>query len=283
MQILKNKRGITFLQLIVTIGFFAIVSVGITTLLVQNMKLVANSQQQTQAMTMAVNKWTQLLSTPYDNVVSEARTTVGGGYDRQITVSEQTLGDGTKQKNVQITVSQTGGGSIFSLNEIKSQIVVNGGSTGEVTPSGAVMYFNLSSCPAGWVLADGTNGTNDLRGAFLRSLDLGKGRDELGGGRTLGSYQEMSFGSHFHSGSTGSAGSHSHRVIDETLGRAATGFIAASAGNPAGFTILNNMGWYHANLITQTGGGHSHTLSISATGGVETRPRNIALLTCQKQ
>lgn len=41
-------------------------------------------------------------------------------------------------------------------------------------PEGAVMAFYLDSCPEGWAPADGTNGTPDLRGVFIR------GRDDLG-------------------------------------------------------------------------------------------------------
>jgi len=32
------------------------------------------------------------------------------------------------------------------------------------------MSFNLASCPSGWIEADGTNGTPDLRGAFIRGI-----------------------------------------------------------------------------------------------------------------
>ncbi|MFN3201918.1 MAG: hypothetical protein ACE366_26165 [Bradymonadia bacterium] len=38
------------------------------------------------------------------------------------------------------------------------------GPAGEGVPSGAIMPFALASCPAGWIAADGANGTPDLRG-----------------------------------------------------------------------------------------------------------------------
>jgi len=56
-----------------------------------------------------------------------------------------------------------------------------------VTPVGGVMFFNLGACPTGWVAADGTNGTPDLRGEFIRGMDNGRGIDTPTGGRTLGS------------------------------------------------------------------------------------------------
>jgi hypothetical protein len=53
-------------------------------------------------------------------------------------------------------------------------------------PVGSVMPFNLASCPSGWVAANGTSGTPDLRGEFIRGLDSGRGVDT---GRVLGSAQ----------------------------------------------------------------------------------------------
>lgn len=44
-------------------------------------------------------------------------------------------------------------------------------------PSGAVMAFNLSTCPSWRKPADGTNGTPDLRGEFIRWLDNWRGVD----------------------------------------------------------------------------------------------------------
>lgn len=50
-----------------------------------------------------------------------------------------------------------------------------------IVPPGAIMPFYLNSCPAGWIAADGNNGTPDLRNQFVRGM---------GQGRTLGSRQE---------------------------------------------------------------------------------------------
>jgi hypothetical protein len=49
-------------------------------------------------------------------------------------------------------------------------------------PIGAVVAFNTATCPSGWVAADGTSSTPDLRGEFIRGLDSGRGADI---GRTL--------------------------------------------------------------------------------------------------
>jgi len=66
---------------------------------------------------------------------------------------------------------------------------VDGGKySAKLTPSGAVIAFNLSACPTGWIAANGSNGTPDLRGEFIRGLDSGRGVD---GSRTLASAQDF--------------------------------------------------------------------------------------------
>ncbi len=44
-------------------------------------------------------------------------------------------------------------------------------------PSWAVMAFNLSTCPFWWKVADGTNGTQDLRDEFIRWAKPGAWRE----------------------------------------------------------------------------------------------------------
>lgn len=55
-------------------------------------------------------------------------------------------------------------GNIDNLNTRLTSAEGNGG----ITPAGAVMAFNLTTCPAGWSAADGTGGRLDLRGEFVR-------------------------------------------------------------------------------------------------------------------
>lgn len=51
---------------------------------------------------------------------------------------------------------------------------------------GMYAFFRSTSCPTGWVKANGSNGTVDLRGQFVRAWDNGRGIDS---GRSLGTYQ----------------------------------------------------------------------------------------------
>lgn len=160
-------------------------------------------------------------------------------------------------------------------------------------PAGAVMAFAMNAAPTGWLKANGaavsrttyaalfaaigttfgagdgstTFNLPDLRGEFLRGWDDGRGVDT---GRVFGSQQAHEIQSHTHTGSTNTAGAHAHSYT------AGANFNRLNSG--AGGQTPNNS----AGLTTSTNGDHSHTLTINATGGTETRPRNRALLFCIK-
>lgn len=118
--------------------------------------------------------------------------------------------------------------------------------SGAPTPAGAVVPFKLAACPTGWIPSDGTAGTVDLRGRFIRGTT---------GSPAVGTVQADSFIAHSHivPGTF---------VNNMTFGSSffPTGavFFAASA---------NNM---------NTGN------PTSGNAGSETRPKNVALLYCQK-
>jgi hypothetical protein len=114
-------------------------------------------------------------------------------------------------------------------------------------PSGAVMAFNLASCPTGWSSADGSGGRPDLRGEFIRGLDNGRGVDS---GRTLASAQAASSVADF-------ASAQSSLIYV---------WVKNADGTDGTFTAING------------GVGGS-----SATATYRTmRPRNVALLYCVK-
>lgn len=135
--------------------------------------------------------------------------------------------------------------------------------------AGTVAWFAAASSPTGWIKANGAalsrstyatlfaaigttygagNGSTtfnvpDLRGEFMRSLDDGRGVD---GGRGLGSFQADDFKSHSHT-----------------------------------LTLADGAGWQYPFRGT-AGAVNSGFGGVAATGGAETRPRNIALLACIK-
>lgn len=92
--------------------------------------------------------------------------------------------------------------NVFSPGQVISAAQINQ-NFAIAAPEGAVMAFYLTSCPDGWAPADGTNGTPDLRGQFIR------GRDDVGTGpagmdpsgvRAIGNMQADAFQGHRHSG-----------------------------------------------------------------------------------
>lgn len=168
-----------------------------------------------------------------------------------------------------------------------------------LAPVSMIAYFPLAAAPAGWLKAngaevsrtaysrlfarigtawgagDGLNTFNlpDLRGEFLRCLDDGRGVDP---NRGLGAWQGSQNLAHKHSGSTSTAGSHSHDYVD---GRPM---------HPPGDPGLQNGNvfkgiWENNELrTTRAAGSHSHSLTTDESGGSEARPRNVAVLACIK-
>lgn len=117
-------------------------------------------------------------------------------------------------------------------------------------PEGAIVAFYLATCPAGWVAADGTNSTPDLRGYFVRGRDPGNvtGRDP-DGSRAIGHAQVDTFASH------------SHSVNGSRLGNA-------------------TWDWFGQAF---SGSGAVPPLSTNAAGSTETRPENVALTYCMRK
>ena len=135
-------------------------------------------------------------------------------------------------------------------------------------PAGCVAHFAMSAAPSGWVKANGATVSRttyaalfsaigvvfgagdgsttfklpDLRGEFLRGWDDGRGVDS---GRGFGTWQADEFKSHTH-----------------TVGEITSGWHIDSSTDDE----------FDADLNSETG----------ATGGSETRPRNVALLACIK-
>lgn len=149
-------------------------------------------------------------------------------------------------------------------------------------PSGSVMMWAGNTAPAGYLLCNGTavsrttyaalfsviggiygggNGSTtfnlpDLRGVFVRGLDNGRGLDS---GRALGSYQDSDNKSHNHG--VNDPG-HVHGGVQN--GTASTGRSTSVDQPPAVYSFGNTWG-------ATTG------IWLSASGGAESRPRNVAM------
>ncbi|MCW7461413.1 phage tail protein [Leptospira limi] len=128
-------------------------------------------------------------------------------------------------------------------------------------PEGAVVAFYLNNCPEGWAPADGTNGTPNLRGAFVRGRDdIGTGaagRDEAGS-RPIGDFQNDSFQGHFHQ-VTGISASVMQQNAWSGAGTAYVGSGSVTIGSP------------------------TDGVNGTVRYGNETRPKNIALTYCMRK
>ncbi|PWT78212.1 MAG: hypothetical protein C5B60_01490 [Chloroflexi bacterium] len=165
------------------------------------------------------------------------------------------LVNGPGQTALSATVDANYAQIVTDGNNAKTSIqnAINALPPGTSLPSGAVVAFDVVGCPSGFQAADGTKGSPDVRGLFIRGLDLGAGHDpDATGGRTLGSYQADAMLQHTHTVN------------------AATTFVVANT----------QTGSSH---IMDTSGGNASTGTIPASSGIsETRPGAIVLTQCYK-
>jgi len=176
----------------------------------------------------------------------------------------------------------TGPNNLFEI--IDGYIYLNG-TLWSPTPPGTIIYTASQTVPTGFLAADGatvsrttyaalfdaigttfgqgdtitTFGLPDLRGVFLRGWDNSRGIDT---GRSFGSDQLDLFKSHTHT----DAG-HNHQYAKPSTTTQALGFSGSNYTHPQSAP----------NATTENG-----FANIQATGGSETRPRNVALLACIK-
>ena len=115
----------------------------------------------------------------------------------------------------------------------------------------------------------------DLRGRFLRGMDKSSGNDPNAGSRTggnvLGSIQADEFKSHDHTGSTDWEAAHTHglNMVDTDDGN----FSNQPGQHPTGDAVKYNGSDF--DISTEAAGGHDHSVTINARGGLETRPKNV--------
>lgn len=135
---------------------------------------------------------------------------------------------------------------------------------GDSLPKGMVAYFALTTCPSGWQVANGSVGTIDVRGGFIRALDNAPGgparRDPDSLTRVVGSWQGDAIRN-----IKGKVGPRVARAGDQTSGPFyETGEAMAHHTDPGGSTSK----WFDASRVVPT--------------APENRPLNIVLLACQK-
>jgi len=152
-------------------------------------------------------------------------------------------------------------GEVVSASKINENFQI-------AAPEGAIMAFYLSACPSGWVAADGTNSTPDLRGRFVRGRDdagTGAAGIDPGGVRAIGNEQTDAFQGHRHT-----MGGYS--PVAASGGNTALGPLDPGGAPTPAYNI--NIGPF--TLYEDNGGGTPRTAA-------ETRPRNVALIYCMRK
>jgi len=137
----------------------------------------------------------------------------------------------------------------------------------------------------------------DGRGRFIRAWDNSHNIDV---GRTIGSLQDDDFQSHGHAASSAiggsahshtfsdtsnSAGSHAHTVPGRVPNLIDTFAFAVGQGSGYATNPATGAAGAHTHAIggtTSSHTGHTHPITVTAAGGTETRPKNVALLACIK-
>jgi len=142
---------------------------------------------------------------------------------------------------------------IDNSTNIYERIMVLESLKGGGVPVGAVMIWkgNASTIPDGFQLADGTNGTPDLRGKFVIGIAATEDDDDLNG--TGGA------STHLHAmGTISSATKHTHTVYlndsTHTIGNLATGASTVAWG-------WHNHSW---SAVTSSEDKHTHTGTYAA-------------------
>ena len=198
--------------------------------------------------------------------------------------SIQTTASGTN------AINYTASTSILS-STVNGKVATTTITTNSVVPAGTIAAFNGSTCPAGWVKANGTNGTPDLRGEFIRGLDDGRGIDT---GRVLASAQAGANAAHTHTINVTNP-AHTHTIAISDPGHSHTQAIngydqewvwtfSAGVSGAGYYSFARQAGSYTypaATGITAAAGTTATAVSATAVSdGSEARPRNVALLYC---
>lgn len=213
---------------------------------------------------------------------------VAGELEDEIGLKANQATTYTKTESDNLLAAKANQATTYTKTEVDS--LLSGGGV----PSGTVIALASNTAPTGWLKANGAavsrttyaalfaaigttfgagNGSTtfnlpDLRGEFVRGWDDARGVDS---GRAFGSAQADEFESHTHTGSTNTY-THNHSGV---ITSSATG---SGSSNAAALTT-NGARYQIGNTASDS---HSHTVTIDATGGAETRPRNVALLYCIK-
>lgn len=128
-------------------------------------------------------------------------------------------------------------------------------------PTGVILQWSgsVASIPAGWVLCNGSNGTPDLRGSFIRGAGGSYSPGATGGAATAVSDSQ---GGHDHGGSAGSHTLTTAEIPAHTHNATGTPYVTHGFISGVGDAYAN--GGTTATSSTGGGGGHDHPIAAAS-------------------
>ena len=135
----------------------------------------------------------------------------------------------------------------------------------DIIPSGLISMWSgtIATIPSGWLLCNGSNGTPDLRNRFIigaNADDAGVAKTNITGSPTqTGGSKDAIVVSHTHTGTTDSAGAHSHAA-------AAGNFLVSPVTGSAGWDGGNTFNPVSSRSTTASAGTHDHTFTTASAG-----------------
>lgn len=123
-------------------------------------------------------------------------------------------------------------------------------------PEGAIVawYDSIDEIPDGWAVCDGTDGTPDLMGRFIRSVPDNLSDPGTTGGADFNSLDVSQLPSHSHTGTTTTNGAHEHY------------FSGGGSYTPGYGADLNCGDRGRTSARTDPKGSHSHSAYTNYTG-----------------
>lgn len=137
---------------------------------------------------------------------------------------------------------------------------ISGGSSGSGgggLPVGSIIMWSGAedAIPVGWALCNGENGTPDLRGKFVLGVGNSYSVGATGGEETH-TLTTSEMPAHNHSGSTNSAGAHTHTWSRGNNQLESYGDYVRTVNSAKNGTVT-----------VPSSGSHSHSISLNAAGG----------------
>lgn len=170
------------------------------------------------------------------------------------------------------TLAVTGNLTLDGSAGTSGQVMVSAGSGntptwGNAFVAGMIMMWSgtIATIPSGWYLCDGTNSTPDLRNKFIigaNADDAGAAKTNVTGSATQsGGSKDAIVVSHTHTGSTDSAGEHTH-----VIGSNSTSGGVDLGGWSGPYMVATGSKCCSWTSATQSAGAHTHNITMDSTG-----------------